>query len=530
MKKSFRDTVFFCKKTIVSNVFLEIFQNLVAIAAATVMGDFANALFKMDKEYALENLGILIVCIVVNVLFVPAICYWGDTICIKESIRYTIHMFSRFLNMQYEAAMHIPLGEVKSRLESDVIFYRNSIILVLGRLIVIPISMITLFVLMCKINVLYMIIVLIFSFLVLIMPVLTRKTAAVYKDEVRQYQANAAAQSHELILLAPYVKLLCLGKKLLMDYHSLFETHYGRTLKKSIMLQVLSENVANFVNVLATVSVLIVGTILNAMGQISTGDIIAMSGYYVSLLSVMEGVGYVITKVPQIGKLQERVEIFYVHEEPEGRAEIVNNREVIMVPMKLENVSFRVNEKVILKNVSGEIDIGAKVAIVGPNGTGKTTFLNIISGLYRNFEGSIQWGGQNIRELSQNVMAGQYAYVSQQSFMVQDTVRENVRFGNQNCTEEQIDQVMHELRIFHLKEHEVNVKNNNLSGGELQRISLARAILRNKPVLILDEPEKYLDKECKEWIKQFIGQSANTVIYVSHDAQMISLADQIWKL
>lgn len=526
MKKTYRDALSHCKKTVMVSVFTEAFQRIVTISVAMIVGEFSDAIFNQDVAYVYENINHLAICISANVVLVPLVCFFGDSVCIKESIKYDINMFNRFLELKYEVASKIPLGEVKSRLESDVIMFRNSIILVLSKAIIFPMSLVVLLFLMWKINTIYMVISLILSVFALIIPEVTKNMDAKYDNATHEYEAKANSYSYELIVLSPFVKLYRLGGKILEDYNNLFAEFYSTTKRKSIILNNIVENVPLVFSVLASIAVLITGSILLAMGHVSAGDIIKMLGYYTTLLTVIESVGFIVSRTARLKKLDERMKIFYDNEEHETEQPNAEN----LLPFCLKEVSYRIDDSCILKKTSFTISPKQKIAIVGKNGTGKTTLLNILTGLYSLYDGQIICGSRELREIPIDILANSYSFVSQVPFVFNGTIKENVEFGNENHDELRLDNILKDLGLFEIKDYIINSKMDNLSGGELQRISIARALLRNRQLIIMDEPNNNLDAMCVEWIKNYIYTCDRTIVYVTHDDEMIHIADSIINL
>ncbi len=525
MKKNYRDVLRYCRKTVASSVFIELFQVTIAIVGASVIGSFSDAFFTQNTSYVYNNLFYLVICIAVNVILVPIICYMGDTICIKESIQYTVHMFKQFLNLPYETVSRIPVGEVKARLESDVIAFRNSMILILTRAIVVPVSLAAILVLIGRIQILYVVISLILSLLVLVVPYFSKKLNAKYENKTREYAAKESAQSYDLIILSPYVKLYRLGKHLLSDYRDTYFEYRNSTQRKSIFLNCVIENLSAFVSVFSSLSVLAFGAYLTGIGRISAGDIIAMAGYYGVLLTTMEKIGFIISRAAVLKKIGSRVEIFYSEEEKVSETKLTS-----LFPLEVKELSYRVDDVCILQPISLEIKSNQKVAVIGKNGTGKTTFLNIITGLYRMYNGTVSVDKVELKEVPLDMLSSFYSFVSQTPFVFSGTIQENVEFGCGNPDAPKTEQVMRSVGIYEIRNRMINTKSNNLSGGELQRISLARALLRDSPTIIMDEPNNHLDIFCAEWIKNYIRNSSKSIIYVTHDKKLVELADQVIKL
>lgn len=109
-------------------------------------------------------------------------------------------------------------------------------------------------------------------------------------------------------------------------------------------------------------------------------------------------------------------------------------------------------------------------------------------------------------------------------------MKENIILGNERADIEKVDQIMRQLHLEHLADRQVSVANNHLSGGEKQKISIARCLLRDTDVLILDEPTNTLDAQSLDWLHNFIENTNKTLLYISHDEAFTALADNIIRL
>lgn len=522
MKKTYRDALHYFPKTIFSSIFIEMFQVATTIICASVIGSFSNAVFNQETAYVIDNLWYLLACISINVIAVPLLCYWGDTICIKDSIRYDIFMFSQFLRLPYEEGSKIPVGEVKARLESDVIAFRNLMIGIITKAVTTPLSLIGIIVLMVRINLLYTVITIVLSLVVLIVPHFTKKLSAKYDDETRRYEAQESARSYDLIILSPFIKLYRLGGQLLSDYRNSFAVYREKTQKKSILLKSLCENISALLAAFSNILILILGAYFLSENIVSAGEILAMAGYYTALLSSMGNVGFIISRTAILKNVETRVAVFYSNENTANGIPSDN-----LLPLSANQVSYSIDGKCILNPVSFQIRPNQKVAIIGKNGTGKSTLLNIITGLYRSYDGTVISGTTELKEYPLPVLAEKYSFVSQSPFVFNGTVRENIEFGCDVVDEQKAEDIMKSVGIFDMRDRVINTKANNLSGGELQRISLARALLRDRTVIIMDEPNNHLDHACVAWIKEYIRTSKKSILYVTHDQELTNLADMV---
>lgn len=201
-----------------------------------------------------------------------------------------------------------------------------------------------------------------------------------------------------------------------------------------------------------------------------------------------------------------------------------------------ENVNFSYDDKQVIKNVSFDIAANTSTAIVGPSGSGKSTLCHLLLRFYDVNDGFIRIGGIDIKDLKLSSLMSQISAVFQKVYLFNDTIENNILFGNPDATEEEViraakqacchDFIMNLPDGYKTVLHE---KGNNLSGGERQRISIARAILKDAPIIILDEATASIDPENEQLIQTAINElsKGKTVITIAHKLETIKNADQI---
>ena len=205
--------------------------------------------------------------------------------------------------------------------------------------------------------------------------------------------------------------------------------------------------------------------------------------------------------------------------------------------LKLEDVHFSYADKEILHGVSMEVPEGSFVALVGPSGSGKSTIARLIAALWDVNGGSISLGGKDIREISQEAYADRVAFVSQDNYLFNMTVRENIRLGRPGATDREVEQAArdsgcHEfiLGLENGYDTLVGSSGGHLSGGERQRISIARAMLKAAPIVILDEATAYTDPENEAVIQRSVSKltAGKTLIVIAHRLSTVTDADRIY--
>jgi len=206
--------------------------------------------------------------------------------------------------------------------------------------------------------------------------------------------------------------------------------------------------------------------------------------------------------------------------------------------IKLENVSFGYHEdKEILHGIDMDIKEKSLNAFVGPSGSGKSTVAKLIAGYWDIKFGSIQIGNRELKEIPLEQLYDLVSFVSQDNYLFDESIRENIRMGNLNATDQEVEEVAklsgcHEfiMQLDNGYDTVVGSGGSHISGGERQRIAIARAMLKNAPIVILDEATAYIDPENEAVIQCAVSKliANKTVIIIAHRLSTITDSDQIF--
>ncbi len=201
-----------------------------------------------------------------------------------------------------------------------------------------------------------------------------------------------------------------------------------------------------------------------------------------------------------------------------------------------DNVGFSYPELEVFANLSFEIEAGKMTAIVGASGAGKTTVFNLLARIFDPSEGKITIGGVDIKSLSLEDLRGLFSVVTQDKGIFDETIRENILLGKPNATDEEIEQAAQAAQVLsftkefpHGLDTPCGPRGSNLSGGQRQRIAIARALLRNTPVLLFDEPTSALDSHSEDLIQKAVESLRNnrTILVIAHRLSTVRNADKI---
>jgi ATP-binding cassette subfamily B protein len=230
------------------------------------------------------------------------------------------------------------------------------------------------------------------------------------------------------------------------------------------------------------------------------------------------------------------MEIMNQPEEADTGTHVLEN---VQGNVRFDNVSFSYesdDEKLVIKNLDLNIDSGTTVALVGPSGGGKTTICNLIPRLYDIDSGVISIDGHNVKDIRLSSLRSEIGMVSQNVFLFDGTVRENIAYGNAEATDDEIIAAAKRANIHDFiqtlekgYDTEVGERGIKLSGGQRQRVAIARVFLKNPKLLILDEATSALDNVTEIQIQHALEELSHgrTVIVVAHRLSTVKNADRI---
>ena len=287
---------------------------------------------------------------------------------------------------------------------------------------------------------------------------------------------------------------------------------------------------------ISNIIVLYVGGTLYINDEIQVGAIGAFVMYVNILTWPVAVVGWVTSMIQQAEASQERINEFLQHvpeiqNNNEGTTEVEGEIEFKHVSLTYEDTNITA-----LKDVSFKVDKGETLAILGKTGSGKSTIINLISRLYDTTEGTVFIDGQDITTCNLYDVRNQIGFVPQEPFLFSDTIENNIKFGKEDATEEEIieaakNAVIHE-NIIDFKEGYKTIlgeRGVTLSGGQKQRTSIARAIIKDPQILIFDDCLSAVDTETEEQILSNLERvsSDKTTIIISHRVSSAKNADKI---
>lgn len=274
------------------------------------------------------------------------------------------------------------------------------------------------------------------------------------------------------------------------------------------------------VGLLSTIFVMAAAAYFSQKGTISIGMIIAFGHLIGNIVTPITEISSVIANYSAGKPIKEKFkEILADDKKQEGKEQVISKEDICV-----SGVTYKYDKKLILDNCSITIERNKKYVLLGNSGEGKSTFLNLIAGLYEEYSGDIKIGKTDIKEYSRAALAKEISFVEQNTFLFNDIIRNNITLFSNDFSEDEIISAINKSGLQYFIENlpdgletMITENGNNLSGGEKQRISLARATLRKSDILLLDEYTSNLNKDMENEIENFmLNQKDKTIIVVTH--------------
>lgn len=452
----------------------------------------------------------------------------------KIDIRLTLSYYNHIMNLPVSSISVRQTGEYLSRF-SDASTIRQAIstatlTLLMDSIMVVACGVILylqnrrLFFVALPVVILYAAVVLIF-----------RKPIEKSNRSVMENDARLQSYFKESIDGVETVKAACAEKQSKEKTTGKFQRFIDAIVKSS-MISALQDTLAGTIELIGTVAILRLGFYMALSGQVTVGSVMT---FYALLAYFTEPIKNLIGLQPTIQTAfvaADRLnDILDLHSE-----EIEEGGETLPVidTLAFQNVDFRYgNRELTLEDISFTISKGEKIAIVGESGSGKTTLAKLLLRFYEPERGSILLNGGDVKELDLYALRRAVAYVDQNTFLFSDTIKNNLKLGNAEATDAEIEQVCKISRADEFigklplgYDTPLDENGMNLSGGQRQRLAIARALLKKPQLLILDEATSNLDTITEASIKNTISQvnSDTTCMIIAHRLTTIRNCDRIY--
>ena len=427
-------------------------------------------------------------------------------------------------------------GEVLSRITNDIDTMGNGLNQSITQLITSVSTVIGVIVMMLSISPLMTLIsVLILPISIMLMMFVIKKSQRFFKQQ-QEYVGHINGQVEEVYGGHNVIKAFNKENDVRREFHETNETLY-KSAWKSQFFSGLMQPIMMFVGNLGYVAVAISGAALAIRGTIQIGDIQAFIQYVKNLTQPVQQVAQVTNMMQQMAAAAERVFELLEEKEEEQIVENPVSTDGIKGEVTFEHVKFGYNpDQIIIKDFSAHVKPGQQVAIVGPTGAGKTTMVKLLMRFYDVNGGAILLDGHNIKDFNRRELRDVFGMVLQDTWLFKGTIMENIRYGRLDATDEEViaaAKAAHAHRFISALpggyNMELNEEITNISQGQKQLLTIARAILADNPVLILDEATSSVDTRTEHRIQRAMDNlmKGRTSFVIAHRLSTIKNADII---
>lgn len=433
----------------------------------------------------------------------------------------------------YDGITH---GEVLSRITNDVDTVNQTLSQSITQIITSAVTMLGVFVMMLSISWLMTLVSLITIPLSLIAVMLIVGKSQKYFQQQQEYLGHVNGHVEEMYGGHVVVKAFNGEKKSVEQFdkynHVLYESAW-----KSQFLSGLMPPATHLIGNIGYVLVAILGGWLTVRGTIAVGDIQAFVQYVRSFTQPITQLANVSNTLQQTAAAAERVFAFLEETEEPADAENPLKWDVVQGAVQFDQVHFGYDpDKIVINDFCADVKPGQKIAIVGPTGAGKTTMVKLLMRFYDLNGGSIRVDGHDIRSLPRRELREKFGMVLQDAWLYNGTILENIRYGRPDATDEEVIAAAKTARVDHFihtlpqgYQTMLNEETTNISQGQMQLLTIARAVLSNPSILILDEATSSVDTRTEVLIQEAMNNlmAGRTSFIIAHRLSTIRNADLI---
>ncbi len=523
-----------------------ILSTLFTIVGPKVLGNATTELYngivaKLNNTGSIDFTKLHKILITLLILYIISAIfnYIQGVVVSKISAKYTMDL-RRKVNRKME---RLPLkyfdkkshGEVLSLITNDIDKISQNLSNALTETVTCIIALLGMLIMMFSINVTMTLAIIIILPICMVLTIKIASKGQKYFTYRQEGLAKVDTKVEEMLRNHNIIKVFNSEDKILKDFNKENDSLANSTWKSNFIGGIMHP-IMMLIGNLSYVVIAFLGGLFVIKGKITVGNIQSFITYAKNFTNPIGNLASIMTELESMIAASERVED-YLNEEEEKKVENPVPLENVKGNITFEHVKFGYDEnKTIIKDFSAYVEKGKKIAIVGPTGSGKTTLVKLLMRFYDVNSGSILIDGINIQNVDRNELRRNIGMVLQDTWLYSDTIMENIRYGKLDATDDEVIETSKEAQVHHFIQTlpdsynmQINEETSNISEGQKQLLTIARAILRDPKVLILDEATSSVDTRTEELIQKAMDSlmKGRTSFIIAHRLSTIKNADLI---
>lgn len=534
-------------KTKIMVVFMfSILSTLFTIVGPKVLGNATTELYngviaKLNNTGSINfnKLHIILITLLILYIISAIFNYVQGVVVSKISAKYTMDL-RRKVNRKME---RLPLkyfdkkshGEVLSLITNDIDKISQNLSNALTETVTCIVALLGMLIMMFSINVTMTLAIIIILPICMMLTIKIASKGQKYFTYRQEGLAKVDTKVEEMLRNHNIIKVFNSEDKILKDFNKENDSLADNTWKSTFIGGIMHP-IMMLIGNLSYVVIAFLGGLFVIQGKITVGNIQSFITYAKNFTNPIGNLASIMTELESMIAASERVED-YLLEEEEKKLENPVLLENVKGNITFDHVKFGYDEnKPIIKDFSAYVEKGKKIAIVGPTGSGKTTLVKLLMRFYDVNSGSILIDNINIQDVDRNELRKNIGMVLQDTWLYSDTIMENIRYGKLDATDDEVIEASKEAQVHHFIQTlpnsynmQINEETSNISEGQKQLLTIARAILRDPKVLILDEATSSVDTRTEELIQKAMDSlmKGRTSFIIAHRLSTIKNADLI---
>lgn len=534
-------------KTKIMVVFMfSILSTLFTIVGPKVLGNATTELYngviaKLNNTGSINfnKLHTILITLLILYIISAIFNYVQGVVVSKISAKYTMDL-RRKVNRKMEK---LPLkyfdkkshGEVLSLITNDIDKISQNLSNALTETVTCIVALLGMLIMMFSINVTMTLAIIIILPICMMLTIKIASKGQKYFTYRQEGLAKVDTKVEEMLRNHNIIKVFNSEDKILKDFNKENDSLADNTWKSTFIGGIMHP-IMMLIGNLSYVVIAFLGGLFVIQGKITVGNIQSFITYAKNFTNPIGNLASIMTELESMIAASERVED-YLLEEEEKKLENPVLLENVKGNITFDHVKFGYDEnKPIIKDFSAYVEKGKKIAIVGPTGSGKTTLVKLLMRFYDVNSGSILIDNINIQDVDRNELRKNIGMVLQDTWLYSDTIMENIRYGKLDATDDEVIEASKEAQVHHFIQTlpnsynmQINEETSNISEGQKQLLTIARAILRDPKVLILDEATSSVDTRTEELIQKAMDSlmKGRTSFIIAHRLSTIKNADLI---